>query len=240
MSRLTKRYGYLLNWKGFNDAIGRIDDTNKAFFEGVARVPQLENITGRSGVKVPKMPKNWSVLLFRSSEPLGSETQTMTSLAHYEYFLHVRVSKRSSSVLIASDSYKVADSAIATFNTYVVPKLQRRYIRVADLAERMFRQKSQTDYYVTHFLADVPGYGEALKSMTLTGEDIASAGFFDMEESGENNGNGLPFSNFTARQIGLRPVDSRVECGRFGATGTVSFPPDAVDELDAFLNYANV
>ncbi len=232
-------FGYLFRWSGFQ---GATDEANP-FLSELSQVPQFTDVTGKQGVKVAsEIPLMWHVLNFRSGEPLAGEEQDGRMLKDYEYRVFVRVNPLSGSVIFASSRYKISDSAVATFNAYIAPKLQRRHIRVAELSERLFHQRSRADYFVTYFLADVPGYGEALKMLSLAGDDVAGAGFFSFDKSSQSSSQSgvLHYSDFTARQIGLRPIDSRQECGRFGGTGTIQFPDEAIQELDKFLIYANV
>jgi len=241
-----KMYGYLFTWGGFSQHGAEEYSMPDPFVVGLHKVPQFEDITGKHGINVPgTLPGSWRVLNFRSPKALaGEDTEGRKRLddGDYIYRVYVRTNPTSGSICIASRRLSISESAISATNTYVVPKLQKRVIRVAELSERLLRGEVKTEYFITFLSADVPGYGDALRTLSLEGEDIAGASFFNFFEfAGALAGNqGLSYSNFTARRIGLRPVDSYVECGRFGADNRIEFFDDSIQELERFLNYVKI
>ena len=129
--------------------------------------------------------------------------------------------------MVAGARYTVTEEAMRNFNTYVRPSLTRKVINIKSLTEHLFERGAERHFAVTHFNADVPGYGTALSSISLNGDDIGSADFL-VDERG----------NFTARQVGVRPLNHRSECGRFGSVGSVQFRTDLLDNFERFLVYA--
>ncbi|HEY5723180.1 MAG TPA: hypothetical protein VIT45_12740 [Allosphingosinicella sp.] len=95
------------------------------------------------------------------------------------------------------------------------------------MADYLLEPGAEKRFAVTYLLADVPGYGSALSSMSLIGDDIAAADFM-VEERGK----------LTARQLGVRSIFSRIECGRFGSLGSIRFRPACISDFESFLSYA--
>lgn len=241
-----KLFGFLFNWNDFSRQMSGESTEQDSFVARLHKVPQFSDITDNQGVnQTSRLPKTWRLLNFRSNKALaGEELDGRLRLDgdEFVYRIYVRANLETGSVIFASRRLSISEAAVMTQNTYVLPKLQRRNIRVAELSERLLRRDTITDYFVTFLSADVPGYGDSLKSISLEGEDIAGAGFFffdDVSGSTEKK-HGLHYSNFTARRIGLRPVDSRLECGRFGVDNRIEFSDDSIQELEDFLLYVNV
>ncbi|HEY6816429.1 MAG TPA: hypothetical protein VI168_12885 [Croceibacterium sp.] len=137
------------------------------------------------------------------------------------------MNERTRTVVVATMRYGITEEAIRYFNTYISPKLQRKVVNVRDLSEHLLDKGGEKQFAITHLLADVPGYGSALSLISLSGDDVGSTDFIDNQSS-----------SLTTRQIGVRSVESRVECGRFGSVGSVQFRTDQLDDLEAFLSYA--
>jgi hypothetical protein len=209
--------------------------------------PKFTDLSNKQGVTPPKpLPENWRLIECASDEPLTKDDFDSPPKAFdrkvYPYWVYLRTNHETGTVIVASSTFRITVQAVMTMNAYVLPKMQRRNIRVAELAERLLRQESKTDYFVTLLTTDVPGYGDSVKSLSLEGEDIVGAGFFNFlpPQSDANSKQGLRYTNFTAKRIGLRPTDSRNECGRFGTDNRIEFSDDGLKELESFLNYVNV
>lgn len=243
-----KQFGFLFHWGGFDGEKTSNSESplSNGFLKKIKDIPQFSDITARHGARVPKdMPSTWRLLSFRSPKPLaGEDVDDSRRLdgGDFPYHVFVRINPKAGTVIFASRRYSITEAAVMTFHTYTVPKMQRRNVRVAELAARLLNKTTSTDYFITFINADVPGYGEALRSISLEGEDIAGTGFFivgsDTEPSPTKGG--LHYSNFNAKRIGLRPVTSRNECGRFGADNRVEFSDESIGALEDFFSFVNV
>ncbi|MDX8347388.1 hypothetical protein SLH49_05250 [Cognatiyoonia sp. IB215446] len=242
-----KLYGFLFQWDGFAPHRVSPEAIGDAFLFSLNDVPKFSDISDRHGVVIPKpLPKNWRLFEFISNEPLTKDDSVKPPRTldrnGYPYWIHIRTNMDAGTVIVAAATFRIAVQAVMTINAYVLPKMQRRNIRVAELAERLLRHESKTEYYVTLLTTDVPGFGEAVKSLSLEGEDIVGAEFFHFSNSTSNDSQkqGLRYTNFTAKRIGLRPIDSRSECGRFGTDNRIEFSDDGLQELEDFLKYVSV
>lgn len=241
-----KLFGFLFNWGGYTQGHEVGSGNRDPFLVNLENVPQFLDITGKQGVNTSsQIPEAWRLLSFRSNRPLaGEDIESRSSLDgdNFAYNVYVRTNLEAGTVIFASRRFSISEAAVMTLHTYVVPKLQRRNIRVAELAERLLGQTVKTDYFVTYLNTDVPGYGDSLKNLTLEGEDVAGAGFFRLgeQEDTKDESAGLPYANFTAKKIGLRPVKSRQECGRFGTDNRIECSDDALQDLEDFLGFVKV
>ena len=234
-------FGYIFDWSGFKPDKDMAGANFAQFEEAMLAARNFRDVseTGLSK-SIVNVPPRWKVVLFQSSEPLAGEEPNF--LGSFEYRLLVRVNEMTNSVIIAAARYKISDAAISTFNVYTTPKLRRKIIAIPDLASHLLDENVPKKFAITFFKADVPGFGAALRSITLEGDDVFGAGFLQRGfGSGQFAGEaavGGGLSVFTARQIGIRPINSRSECGRFGNNGTVQFSDDAIPQLERFLAYA--
>lgn len=243
-----KQFGFLFYWSGFSgeDISNQGTSSSGEFLDRINGVPQFSDITNRGGVRVPKdMPSTWRLLIFRSPKPLAGEDiddSRRLDGGDFPYHIYVRINPKAGTVIFASRRYSITEAAVMTFHTYTVPKMQRRNVRVAELAERLLTKTASTEYFITFINADVPGYGEALRSISLEGEDIAGTGFFIVGSDAEpsTTKGGLHYSNFNAKRIGLRPISSRSECGRFGADNRIEFSDESIGALEDFFSFVNV
>lgn len=218
-------YGYIFTWDGF-DPDGATSNA-QAFFDAIRRVPTLSVSDNRSGLTSRK----WSKLKFRSSrflmgEPEEEQQLRMPGSNDLFYDVYVRVNDRTKAVVLAGQRYAITDSAVGAFNAFVNPNLRRRVIDVEGMTKRLFSTEQEKVFCLTYFLADVPGYGSALTSISLHGDDLASSDFLIEERQ-----------NFTARQIGIRSVSSRSEASRIGNQGTLQFRREAMTDLERVLNF---
>lgn len=242
-----KQFGFLFSWSGFGPEVPSGQEPPfDEFSKRLNEVPQFTDITDRHGVARPKdMPSSWRLLSFRSLKPLAGEdleNSKRLDSGDFPYHVYVRINAQAGTIIFAARRYSITEAAVMTFHTYTVPKMKRRNVRVAELAERLLTKRTTTDYFITFLNADVPGYGEALRSLSLEGEDIAGTGFFLLGEETEptSTKGGLQYANFNAKRIGLRPVTSRNEFGRFGADNRVEFSDDSIGSLEEFFSFVNV
>lgn len=241
-----KLFGFLFSWGKLDGLPGNYAAVKNDYIEALREVPQFSDISGRQGVSLPaQLPDTWRLINFRSSKPLAGEdieNRRKLDSSDFVYRVFVRVKGEAGTIIFASRRYSITEAAVMTMNTYLTPKMQRRNIRVPELSARLLENEGKTEYFVTFLNADVPGFGDSLRSISLEGEDIAGAGFFnfDNESGGRYESVGLNYANFTARRIGLRPIASRHECGRFGADNRIEFSDDAIQELEEFLTYVGV
>lgn len=244
-----KLFGFLFNWRGYSgigeDGVGR-GSGGDPFLVSLQSTPQFSDVSGKQGVAVASaLPETWRIVNFRSNKPLAGENPNEEDMFEHDRFMYqvfVRLNRNAGTVIVASRRFSIAEAAVMTVNTYLRPKLVRRNIRVSELSKHFLGLEDRTSYFVTFLSTDVPGYGDSLRSLSLEGEDIAGAGFFKTDRDREMTDavHSLPYSNFTAKRIGLRPVHSRVECGRFGADNRIEFSDDGIAELETFLLYVNV
>jgi hypothetical protein len=220
-------YGYIFTWGGF-DPYGAISNS-AAFNDAVERVPTLSfsEDEDKFGLKSRK----WSVLLFRSrlhlmGEPDEIRQERFPGTQDIFYPVFLRINNRTKAVVLAGQRYAITDAAVKAFNAFVNPNLTRRVIDVEGITRRLFNPNQEKQFCLTYFLADVPGYGSALTSISLHGDDLAASDFLTEERQ-----------NFTARQIGIRSVLSRVESCRIGNHGTLQFRLQATADLERVLNF---
>jgi hypothetical protein len=220
-------YGYIFEWDGF-----RPDEqsaSNSERFGNALLSIRLFTLPenppkGRGLVRNPR----WAIYRFLSPKPLLGEEPHARGLGHgYAYYVDVRVNEKTGTLVIAGPRYVVTEEVVRTFNAYIRPSLRRKVLNVKNLSDHLLERGSEKRFAVTHLTADVPGYGTAVSSIALTGDDIGGADFLVAERS-----------EFTIRQVGVRPVENRAECGRFGSVGSVQFRTDLIDNFERFLVYA--
>lgn len=219
---MSPLYGYIFLWEGFSDSETDVPNS-KIFRDALKDISSFKSIPNERIIGSPR----WSVYWFLSSKPLLGEEPDMYRKDPYTYKILFRVNEKTDTVIIAGDRYSIAEAAVATFNTYINPNFKRKIVNISRLSDNLFKKGFEKFFAVTYLLADVPGYGAALNTIALHGDDIAEADFLSREAL-----------NFTARQIGVRPVDNRYECGRFGNLGTIQFRRENIPGLEKFLNYA--
>jgi hypothetical protein len=236
-------FGYLFRWRPLSEE-DAVNSGASFLRDAIKRVPQFDDVTGRHGVSAPRnLPDNWRIVIFRSRVALGDDEHINPIDGQFPYTVLLRESVENGTIVFAAKRYRITDAAVKTFNAYVVPRLQRRHIRVAELADTMMRGTSKLDYYLTHLAADVPRFGASLRSITLSGDDIARAGFFHSDVKGgtATMAEGFPYSYFTAKQIGLRAPGSKIsEFGKFGGTGAIQFVEEGISDLETFLGRVGV
>ena len=216
-------YGYIFEWDGFNSKESSVTNTDR-FKEQLLSVRSFQNFVDR---KVT-LAKRWSLYKFHSPKPLlGEESSALAMNADYAYSVYVRVNDKTGTLVIAASRYTVTEEAVKTFNVYIKPSLQRKVINIKGLSDHLLERGTEKRFAVTHLNADVPGYGTAVSSISLSGDDIGAADFLVDERA-----------DFTIRQVGVRPVDGRSECGRFGSVGSVQFRTELLGEFERFLSYA--
>lgn len=218
-------YGYVLEWDGFE--AGSADSNRSLFEESILRVPTLEK--GNDRRYLPS--KRWSFFSLRSNRPLlgefESENQSKIEGSETRFYpVYFRVNERTKTVIFAAQRYSITDVAVSTFNAFITPNLRRRVIDIEALSSRLLTDDEDKKFCVTYFMADVPGYGSALNTISLHGDDLGAADFLSEERT-----------NFTARQIGVRTISNRSEAGRFSNTGSIQFRLEAIPELEKFLSY---
>lgn len=216
-------YGYIFEWDGF-DPEGKSASNSARFGEALLSIRLFKLAQDRRLGRA----RRWSVYRFLSPKPLLGEEPHEDGLGHgYAYFVYVRVNEKTGTLVIAGSRFAVTEEVVRTFNTYVKPSLQRKVLNVKNLADHLLERGTEKHFAVTHLAADVPGYGTAVSSIALTGDDIGGADFLVEERSA-----------FTIRQVGVRPVGHRAECGRFGSVGSVQFRTDLLENFERFLIYA--
>lgn len=219
-------YGYIFEWDGFLD---KTSSTN--FEEFVSSLEKTPNLSFAERLAI-RSHKGWGKLWLRSSKALLGEQEdnrqnVIPGTEMRRYPVHVRVNERTKTVILAGQRYLVTDSAVLEFNSFVTPNLRRRVIDIDRLSRRLMSTTLEEKHFcVTYFMADVPGYGTALSTISLHGDDVGAVDFLAAERT-----------NFTARQLGVRTIKSRIEAGRFVNTGSVQFRIETVPDMEAFLRY---
>jgi hypothetical protein len=215
-------FGYLFEWEGVEDDPGR--QRSASFRAALLAVKSFRFVADLSQHGAPK----WSVYHFLTPKPfLGQEADTLNMDVPYTYSLYVRVNERTHTIVVAGARYTITEEAVKTFNAFNKPGLQRKVINIRGLSEHLMEVGTEKQFAVTYLLADVPGYGSSLNSMALMGDDVGAADFMVEERA-----------RLTARQLGVRSVASRAECGRFGSLGSVQFRTDCLQDFESFLGYA--
>lgn len=216
-------FGYIFEWDGF-DLDGGTESNSKRFRDQLLSIKAFRPFENRTIQRA----RRWAAYRFHSPRPLlGEEHDTLNMGGDYPYNVYVRVNERTGTLVVAGARYAVTEEAVRTFNTYVRPSLQRKVINIKSLSEHLFERGTEKHFAVTHLSADIPGQGTALTSISLSGDDIGAADFLIEERT-----------TFTARQVGVRPIDHRTECGRFGSVGSVQFRTDLLENFERFLVYA--
>lgn len=214
---MTVLYGYIFTWDGFSQAGD--DGFSDAFVGAVTKLKQFKNGGGRQ----PRASR-WKRLIFESPQPLlGEEPGFVPSV--WTYKVHLRVNDKTGTVIIAAQRYTITDAVVQVINFKVTPNIRRKVINVGEVSEHLLAPSPQ-QFAMTYYMADIPGYGSALSTISLHGDDIAAADFLVNERN-----------NFTARQIGVRPLSQKAECGRFSNTGQIQFRDENLDTLERFLSY---
>lgn len=218
-------YGYIFEWDGFQSKSADKSNSER-FNHELLSISEFRPFVDKNKEASPA--PRWAVYHFHSPKPLlGEEVDPMNLGGGYLYKLYVRVNQRTGTLVIAGARYSVTEEAVRTFNTYIKPSLQRKMINIRSLSEHLFQRGTKKEFSVTHFSADVPGHGTAVKSISISGDDIGAADFLVEERL-----------NFAARQVGVRPHAHPIECGRFGSVGSVQFRTDLLANFERFLVYA--
>lgn len=215
-------FGYIFEWDGLKPA--EEVPNSKRFAEALLSIKAFRPIEENSITRA----RRWSVYRFLSPKPLLGEEPHHDGMGHsYSYKIYVRVNEKTGTLVVAGSRFSVTEEVVRTFNTYIRPSLQRKVINIKGLSDHLLERGREKRFAVTHLTADVPGYGTAVNSISLTGDDIGGSDFLVTERA-----------EFTFRQIGVRPVDHRSECGRFGSVGSVQFRTDLLGNFEQFLVYA--
>ena len=217
---MTVLYGYLFGWTG-SFASPTAEETPRDFDRAMMSVGDIEPV---SDSRVRIGPR-WSIYHLRTLKRLhGTEQNILYADAPYSYMFYTRVSEITGTIVLASERYAVTDEVVRLFNRVVRPALHRQRVNVKRLADILLDRAKRHTFAVTYVLADVPGFGAALSSLSLHGDDIAAAEF--------KLPGGLAL---TARQIGVRSSKRRVECGRIANIGSVQFKTDMAADFELFL-----
>ena len=223
-------YGYIMTWDGYERETQR--SFPDQFREAVLNF-QSFSLDGRGSTRLNPA---WQSYWFSTKQALhdhgigGDSRSTQSSAlqgATYTYPFMVRVNSVNGTVIIVATLYSITDAVVDHFNLSISPNLRRRVIDVHKVSQELLREEKSREYSITYFLADIPGYGANLRSITLYGNDIAEADFLQKERK-----------NFSARKIGVRPFRSARDAGRFNNYGMIQFRSENIDEFESFLKYA--
>lgn len=212
------QFGYIFTWEGFRSVDGESDLADQFLGElGKSASFKIERERRISS------GRRWQILKFASSVPLLGEERDMFPDARFYYRMYCRINKKTGTIILAAPRYLISDAAVQAINISINPNIRRKIINIKELSEYLLGPEPQS-FAITYYMADVPGYGSALNTIALYGDDIAAANFLAAERA-----------NFTARQIGIRPTSQRAECGRFGNTGSIQFRDENIEVLEEFL-----
>ncbi|HXH31859.1 MAG TPA: hypothetical protein VNJ01_13695 [Bacteriovoracaceae bacterium] len=214
---MRQLFGYIFDW-------GESREGEFSFLEAL-QAAKLREIRAYDGPS-ETVSRRWVVIYFISRRPLlGEEPGALDAIHEFRYRLYVRVNTVTGSVILAASRYAITDAAIEVINRGVTPDLRRRVININEVVQHLFRRDVQ-QYAVTYLMADVPGYRPLVNTIAIHGEDIGTSNFLLEERQA-----------FTARQLGVRAIRSRIECGRFGNSGSIQFNLDNSEALEKFLAY---
>ncbi|MBY3256700.1 hypothetical protein E0I74_29270 [Rhizobium laguerreae] len=216
---MTTLFGYIFTWDGFGKGEGT-DKYSDLFSEALMKMSQFKTSRGKSRMT----SKRWQALTYESRQPLLGEDPGFVESV-WTYPIRLRVNDTTGTIVIAAPRYAITDAAVQTINSRLAPNVRRKLVNVGEVSDHLLQPAPQ-QFAITYYMADVPGYGSALNTISLHGDDIAAADFLVKERA-----------SFTARQIGVRPLSQRAECGRFGNTGSIQFRDEYIEMLEQFLAY---
>ncbi|WP_146618634.1 hypothetical protein [Rhodoplanes elegans] len=215
---MKQLFGYIFDWcDPRTDAPLFLDALKQATLRDIRPYGKLDG----SGVR------RWEVMHFYSNRPLlGEEPVAFDPAPKYRYRLYVRVNSVTGSVILAASRYAITDAAVEIINRALTPDLRRRVLNINDIVQHLFRRDVQK-YSVTYLMADVPGHKPLVNTIAIHGDDIGTSTFLLDERK-----------SFTARQVGVRPIQNKLECCRFGNSGSIQFWLEQSNALERFLAYA--
>ncbi len=221
---MPQLYGYILNWNGYSENNGSTD-YRQQLHDAISSAKDFQVDTAAPN----KLQGLWQDYIFNSTKAVvDHDKERMMFEGPYTYKFKVRVNSRNGTVIIVSAMHIITDAVINYFNYKNRPNLNRKIINIQKITQKLLIEKVR-DYAITYYLADIPGYGTSLKSITLYGTDIADAEFLEDERA-----------NFSARKIGIRPFSSPFESGRFSNNGIIQFRSENIKNLEEFLSYAHL
>lgn len=223
-------YGYILTWEGYGV------DQDAPYADQFDELLLQQESFSPDHRGVARLNPAWKSYWYATKSALhdhgiGADAEPSQSSvlagATYTYPFMVRVNASNGTIIVVSTLYSITDAVIEYFNNAISPNLKRRIIDVHKVSQTLLDPGERKEYAITYFLADVPGYGSNLRSITLYGNDIAEADFLQAERR-----------NFSARKIGVRPFASPRDAGRFNNYGTIQFRSENIDAFEDFLRYA--
>lgn len=226
-------YGYILTWPGYDLACGA-PGYREQFREKLLSIREFRVDDRGFG-----SPQNaWERLWLDSPVALHDVTNEGPDSEHrnsdlggkirFNYSFLIRVNSKNGTIIIVSTLYNITDAVIDYFNLGNAKNLQRKIVDVQKVSQMLMESEHSKEYSITYFLADVPGYGSSLKSITMYGNDISEAEFLREERK-----------KFSARKIGVRPFDGPFEAGRFNNFGMIQFRIENISIFENFLRYAH-
>ncbi|MGO9019190.1 MAG: hypothetical protein ACLQVJ_12670 [Syntrophobacteraceae bacterium] len=167
---------------------------------------------------------SWEEYCLESKEPLIKHEEEKTSI--YRYPLICR--RSGTKILMLSHHRRVVDFVLSDKTPKLFsPNLQRVFIEVDKLVRTITRLPDK--YVLSSVYARVPAFGNALRTISFYGDDVAEASIFRDH---------LKLMN--CFNCGLRDVTGGPEIVRLGSEGSVSFiysGPPRVKEVEAVLSY---
>lgn len=225
-------YGYILTWSGYDTS------PNAGGFGDQFHQRLLSGSEFRRREDSHLSPENaWRSFWLDSTVALHNvDTENENTISSrelirnqpYSYSFLIRVNGNNGTIIIVSPLYKITDAVIEHFNFNASPNLKRKVVDVNKVSQLLLDEEYSSDYSITYYLADVPGHGSNLRSITLYGNDIAEANFLKEERK-----------KFSARKVGVRPSDGPYEACRFNNYGMVQFRTENMSEFEGFLRYAH-
>lgn len=214
-------YGYVMSWPG-----GMLDADAGAtradrFFSRITTVPEM--VGNRDAFTISK---RWRRLVYASHEPLRGEQRIDGFPEVFRYRLLIRVSEVSHTVIIGSETTKITNLLVKRMQDVLSPQLQSIQIRVDALVEHLLGE-ADPPFAMTRLVMDVPSQGNALKTMSLAGDDIARAKSIQDVITGN-----------TTKEVGLRDVRDSVESAGLGSAGTVRFYDNRLEGVERCLQLA--
>lgn len=201
--------------------------------DGVIQGDLVAKIAGAPSVhRVEKIEgSRWHQFVYRSKDPLTPAEIDQARVpgfrppSHYDYSMWMAVSHH---VLILATNLAVVEAFVVRNLRRHDVRLRRTQIRVDEFVRHLIAQPGQ--YLLTHFHAKVGGFGDALKTVSLWGDNLGYAQF--VQDSTQ-----IMF----ATQCGLRDADDDRELLRFTNEGKFSFFLDEVrlKPIEMLLSYMN-
>lgn len=214
------QYGYLFDWDLPRGLAER--DVQSHLKKAIDARKDFHHISGGASASHPR----WMAFWFDSKKSLMGEDGGFLEQGPFRYRILLRVNEKTGTLIIAAARYTITDAVIREFANFIRPIPKRRQIDVERTTKTLF-QTLEKKFLVTYLHADVTEYGTELRTISLHGDDLGGVDFLEKK---------VP--SFVPRQVGVRPINNKKECGRFSNNGGIQFLEENTPLLERFLSYS--